>query len=117
MARADAARSVIACRHGCRGSGSSIRGEDPVRQGVPQRVDAAVQVIDRDGLAQVCRCNVGEELDVEAMSLYRHLAGKVVAVGASIRDMAPGDEVCGMTGVKPGAHAEYVAVPAKKLAR
>ncbi|MFF8837599.1 NAD(P)-dependent alcohol dehydrogenase [Streptomyces sp. NPDC015130] len=44
-------------------------------------------------------------------------SGEVVAVGASILDMAPGDEVCGMTGLKMGAHAEYVAVPAKKLAR
>jgi NADPH:quinone reductase-like Zn-dependent oxidoreductase len=31
--------------------------------------------------------------------------------------MAPGEEVCGMTGVKLGAHAEYVAVQAKRLAR
>ncbi|MFD7324760.1 NAD(P)-dependent alcohol dehydrogenase [Streptomyces sp. NPDC059875] len=44
-------------------------------------------------------------------------SGEVVAVGAHVSDMAPGDEVCGMTGVKLGAHAEYVAVPAKKLAR
>ncbi|MET8299181.1 NAD(P)-dependent alcohol dehydrogenase [Streptomyces sp. NPDC006678] len=44
-------------------------------------------------------------------------SGEVVALGAHVRDMAPGDEVCSMTGVKLGAHAEYVAVPAKKLAR
>ncbi|MFE1909097.1 NAD(P)-dependent alcohol dehydrogenase [Streptomyces gardneri] len=44
-------------------------------------------------------------------------SGEVVAVGTRVRDVAPGDEVCGMTGLKLGAHAEYVAVPAKKLAR
>ncbi|NUT98334.1 MAG: NAD(P)-dependent alcohol dehydrogenase, partial [Saccharothrix sp.] len=30
---------------------------------------------------------------------------------------APGDEVCGMSGVRLGAHAEYAAVPAAKLVR
>lgn len=44
-------------------------------------------------------------------------AGEVTAVGAQAQGVAPGDEVCGMTGVKLGAHAEYVAVPAAKLAR
>ncbi|WP_406864319.1 TetR/AcrR family transcriptional regulator [Streptomyces sp. HUAS MG47] len=39
-------------------------------------VDAAVQVADRGGLAQVSMRNVGKELGVEAMSLYHHLAGK-----------------------------------------
>nr|BFE78296.1 NAD(P)-dependent alcohol dehydrogenase [Planobispora longispora] len=44
-------------------------------------------------------------------------SGEVEAVGARVRDIAPGDEVCGMTGARLGAHAEYVAVPAEKLAR
>ncbi|MFF6776904.1 NAD(P)-dependent alcohol dehydrogenase [Streptomyces sp. NPDC012637] len=44
-------------------------------------------------------------------------SGEVVAVGAQVRDLAPGDEVCGMTGMRLGAHAEYVTVPARKLAR
>ncbi|MFG2327990.1 NAD(P)-dependent alcohol dehydrogenase [Streptomyces sp. NPDC048604] len=44
-------------------------------------------------------------------------SGEVVAVGGHVRDLAPGDEVCGMTGMKLGAHAEYVVVAAKKLAR
>ncbi|MFF8837600.1 TetR/AcrR family transcriptional regulator [Streptomyces sp. NPDC015130] len=39
-------------------------------------IDAAVQVADRGGLAQVSMRNVGKELGVEAMSLYHHLAGK-----------------------------------------
>lgn len=44
-------------------------------------------------------------------------SGTVEAVGPRCRDLAPGDEVCGMTGMAMGAHAEYVAVPASKLAR
>jgi NADPH:quinone reductase-like Zn-dependent oxidoreductase len=44
-------------------------------------------------------------------------SGVVESVGAGVAEFAPGDEVCGMTGMKSGAHAEYVAVPAKKLAR
>ncbi len=44
-------------------------------------------------------------------------SGEVVTVGARVRDIAAGDEVCGMTGLKLGAHAEYAAVPARKLAR
>ena len=43
-------------------------------------------------------------------------SGVVEVVGSRVSDFAPGDEVCGMTGIKMGAHAEYVAVPAKKLA-
>jgi AcrR family transcriptional regulator len=39
-------------------------------------IEAAVQVADRGGLAQVSMRNVGKELGVEAMSLYHHLAGK-----------------------------------------
>jgi NADPH:quinone reductase-like Zn-dependent oxidoreductase len=44
-------------------------------------------------------------------------SGVVESVGSTVRDFAPGDEVCGMTGVRMGAHAEFVAVPAKKLTR
>lgn len=44
-------------------------------------------------------------------------SGEVVAVGAHVDDVAPGDEVCGMTGMRLGAHAEYVVAPAGKLAR
>ncbi len=44
-------------------------------------------------------------------------SGVVETVGSRVVDFAPGDEVCGMTGTKLGAHAEYVAVPAKRLAR
>jgi AcrR family transcriptional regulator len=39
-------------------------------------IDAAVQVADRGGLAQVSMRNVGKELGVEAMSLYHHVDGK-----------------------------------------
>lgn len=44
-------------------------------------------------------------------------SGEVAAVGERVRDVAVGDDVCGMTGMRMGAHAEYVVVPAKKLAR
>ncbi len=44
-------------------------------------------------------------------------SGVIEAVGARVNGLAPGDEVCGMTGIAFGAHAEYVAVAASKLAR
>lgn len=44
-------------------------------------------------------------------------AGAVVAVGDGVAGFEPGDEVCGMTGVAMGTHAELVAVKAGKLAR
>lgn len=40
-----------------------------------------------------------------------------VVEAAVTGDLAPGAEVCGMTGAALGAHAEYVVVPARKLAR
>lgn len=44
-------------------------------------------------------------------------SGVVEGVGARVTGFAPGDEVCGMTGVRLGAHAEYVAVAGAKLVR
>jgi NADPH:quinone reductase-like Zn-dependent oxidoreductase len=44
-------------------------------------------------------------------------AGVVEEVGTGVPDLSPGDEVCGMTGASLGAHAEYLAVPARRLAR
>jgi len=44
-------------------------------------------------------------------------SGIVERVGSKVGDLRPGDEVCGMTGTKMGAHAEYLAVPAKRVAR
>ncbi|MFT3900808.1 MAG: NAD(P)-dependent alcohol dehydrogenase [Gordonia sp. (in: high G+C Gram-positive bacteria)] len=44
-------------------------------------------------------------------------SGVVTEVGGKVDGFAVGDEVCGMTGIAMGTHAEYVAVPAKKLAR
>lgn len=44
-------------------------------------------------------------------------SGQVEAVGARVRGFATGDEVCGMTGARMGAHAELVAVRATRLAR
>lgn len=44
-------------------------------------------------------------------------SGVVESVGADAADLNPGDAVCGMTGAALGAHAEFVAVPVRKLAR
>lgn len=44
-------------------------------------------------------------------------SGVVDAVGADVTGLAPGDEVCGMTGRRMGAHAELVAVPAERAVR
>ncbi len=44
-------------------------------------------------------------------------SGVVESVGAGVAGCAPGDEVCGMTGTKLGAHAEYVTVTADRIAR
>lgn len=44
-------------------------------------------------------------------------SGVVETAGARVDGFRPGDEVCGMTGARMGSHAEYVAVPAKRLAR
>ena len=43
-------------------------------------------------------------------------SGVVEAVGARVEGFAVGDEVCGMTGMAFGAHAELVAVATKRLA-
>ncbi|WP_404390091.1 NAD(P)-dependent alcohol dehydrogenase [Humibacillus xanthopallidus] len=42
-------------------------------------------------------------------------SGVVEAVGPEVTGLAVGDQVCGMTGVSMGAHAELVAVKAKRL--
>lgn len=44
-------------------------------------------------------------------------AGIVEACGARVTALAPGDVVAGMTGLRMGAHASLVAVPAARLAR
>jgi len=46
------------------------------------------------------------------------VAGVVQAVGARVRDLAPGDEVLGSTGLaRVGAFADYVAVPAAQVVK
>lgn len=45
------------------------------------------------------------------------LSGVVEAVGNAVTGFAVGDDVCGMTGARMGAHAERAVVPAKKLVR
>ncbi|NEE04450.1 NAD(P)-dependent alcohol dehydrogenase [Phytoactinopolyspora halotolerans] len=43
-------------------------------------------------------------------------SGEVEEAGSRVRGFTPGDQVCGMTGLRLGAHAEYVSVPVKKIA-
>lgn len=42
-------------------------------------------------------------------------SGVVVAVGKDVTGVAAGDEVAGMSGARMGAHAELVAVPARRV--
>jgi NADPH:quinone reductase-like Zn-dependent oxidoreductase len=49
--------------------------------------------------------------------LGNSFSGVVETIGPGVRDLVPGDEVCGMTGLAMGAHADHVVVPAAKLAR
>lgn len=44
-------------------------------------------------------------------------SGVVEALGSRADGVTVGDTVCGMTGIRMGAHAEYVTVATKKLAR
>jgi NADPH:quinone reductase-like Zn-dependent oxidoreductase len=44
--------------------------------------------------------------------LGREFAGEVGAVGAAVSDFAVGDHVFGLTGIRFGAHAEFISVPA-----
>lgn len=44
-------------------------------------------------------------------------AGVVHAVGDGVTDLSPGDAVCGMAGMRLGAHAEYLVRPAETVAR
>ena len=43
-------------------------------------------------------------------------SGIIESVGAKLDGFKVGDEVCGMTGVAMGTHAQYVVAPAKKIA-
>lgn len=44
-------------------------------------------------------------------------AGEVHSVGPGVDGFEPGTRVCGMSGVRMGAHAEYVVIAATRLAR
>lgn len=43
-------------------------------------------------------------------------SGIIEEVGTGVVDVAPGQVVCGMTGMSMGAHAEYVSVSARRVA-
>ena len=49
---------------------------------------AAVAVADRDGIAAVSMRRIGQELGVEAMSLYNHVAGKEALLDAMVDQLA-----------------------------
>lgn len=44
-------------------------------------------------------------------------SGVVDAVGRGVTEFSPGDQVCGMTGPRMGAHAEYVVVDTARVVR
>lgn len=44
-------------------------------------------------------------------------SGVVEGIGSRVDGFTAGDEVCGMTGAKFGAHAQYLVVPVRKVAR
>lgn len=44
-------------------------------------------------------------------------SGDIAAVGTEAGPFSAGDQICGMTGIGMGAHAEYVAVAARKVVR
>ncbi len=47
-------------------------------------LDAAVRIVDREGLAALSMRRVGADLGVEAMSLYRHVPGKTALLDGVI---------------------------------
>jgi NADPH:quinone reductase-like Zn-dependent oxidoreductase len=44
--------------------------------------------------------------------LGNELSGEIEEVGADVKTFQVGDQVCGLTGARFGAHAEYVCLPA-----
>lgn len=46
--------------------------------------------------------------------LGMYFAGEITAVGGSVRERAPGDQVFGATGLRLGAYAEYMTLPARE---
>jgi AcrR family transcriptional regulator len=51
-------------------------------------IHAAMAVADRDGIAGVSMRRIGQELGVEAMSLYNHVAGKEALLDAMVDQLA-----------------------------
>jgi AcrR family transcriptional regulator len=51
-------------------------------------IRAAMAVADRDGIAAVSMRRIGQELGVEAMSLYNHVAGKEALLDAMVDQLA-----------------------------
>ncbi len=53
--------------------------------------DAALRLIDRDGLSALSMQRVGAELGVEAMAIYHHLPSKEALIDAVVARGTPGD--------------------------
>jgi NADPH:quinone reductase-like Zn-dependent oxidoreductase len=68
-----------------------------------------------DGFAPFARLAFGVRAPRRRI-LGSTFSGEVAAIGAGVEGFAVDDEVCGMTAVAMGAHAELVAVKAAKLA-
>ncbi len=73
-------------------------------------IDAAVGVIDRDGVEALSMRKLGGELGVEAMALYHHFANKDALLGAVVgRVFGPGSPadpaLSWADGLRAGAHA------------
>jgi NADPH:quinone reductase-like Zn-dependent oxidoreductase len=67
------------------------------------------------GHPYLARLTIGLRRPRQAV-LGRDFAGRVEAVGAAVQEFAAGDEVYGDLGTAGGAFAEYVRVPADRLA-
>ncbi|MDJ0770701.1 MAG: TetR family transcriptional regulator [Ilumatobacter sp.] len=52
-------------------------------------VDAALEIVDRDGLEALTMRRLGSELGVEAMSIYHHIPNKAALLEAMVETMLP----------------------------
>jgi len=79
-------------QHGHRHSGHSRLITAPESSGQPSKrglsraviVDTAIALVDRDGLAELTMRNVGDQLRVEAMSLYRYVPSRESLLDAMV---------------------------------
>ena len=113
--RAEAGEVLVSVRASCLSVGTEMSGvrssgmplwKRVVQQ--PEKVAATVQVLAAQGVRRTWNL-VGEKLDTPKPTGYS-AAGVVVAVGADIRDIMPGDRVA-CAGAQSAYHAEFIRVP------